>query len=47
MSNTDIVRAMFDAYLAQDRDTAEQLLGEVGLSGGAWVPLSSRRCRGE
>ena len=28
MSNTDIVRAMFDAYLAQDRDTAEQLLAE-------------------
>jgi ketosteroid isomerase-like protein len=28
MSNTDIVRAAFDAYLAQDRDTAEQLLAE-------------------
>jgi len=28
MSNTDIIRAAFDAYLAQDRDTAERLLAE-------------------
>jgi ketosteroid isomerase-like protein len=28
MSNTDIVRASFDAYLAQDRGTAEQLIAE-------------------
>ena len=28
MLNTDIVRASFDAYLAQDRDTAEQLIAE-------------------
>jgi ketosteroid isomerase-like protein len=28
MSNTDIVRAAFDAYLAQDRDAAERLLAE-------------------
>lgn len=26
MSNTEIVRATFDAYLAQDRDAAERLL---------------------
>jgi ketosteroid isomerase-like protein len=26
MSDTDIVRAVFDAYLAQDLDTAERLL---------------------
>ena len=28
MSNTAIVRASFDAYLAQDRDTAERLIAE-------------------
>ena len=28
MSNTEIVRASFDAYLAQDRDTAERLIAE-------------------
>jgi ketosteroid isomerase-like protein len=28
MSNTDIVRACFDAYLAQDRDTAERLIAQ-------------------
>ena len=28
MSSTDIVRAAFDAYLAQDRDTAERLIAE-------------------
>ncbi len=26
MSNTEIVRAVFNAYLAQDRDTAERLI---------------------
>lgn len=28
MSSTDIVRASFNAYLAQDRETAERLLAE-------------------
>ena len=28
MSNTDVVRAAFDAYLAQDRDAAERLIAE-------------------
>ena len=28
MSSTDIVRASFDAYLAQDRDTADRLIAE-------------------
>jgi ketosteroid isomerase-like protein len=28
MSNTEIVRESFDAYLAQDRDTAERLIAE-------------------
>jgi ketosteroid isomerase-like protein len=28
MSNTEIVRASFDAYLAQDRDTAERLIAQ-------------------
>lgn len=28
MSNTEIVRASFDAYLAQDRDTAERLMAQ-------------------
>jgi hypothetical protein len=28
MSNTEIVRPSFDAYLAQDRDTAERLIAE-------------------
>jgi ketosteroid isomerase-like protein len=28
MSNTEIVRASFDAYVAQDRDTAERLIAE-------------------
>ncbi|HEX8918343.1 MAG TPA: nuclear transport factor 2 family protein [Chloroflexota bacterium] len=28
MSNTDIVRASFNAYRAQDRDTAERLLAD-------------------
>ncbi len=28
MSNTDVVRAMFEAYLAQDEPTAERLLAE-------------------
>ncbi len=28
MSNTQIVRACFDAYLAQDRDTAARLLAD-------------------
>ena len=28
MSSTEIVRASFDAYLAQDRDTAERLIGK-------------------
>lgn len=27
MSNTEIVRASFDAYIAQDRDAAERLIG--------------------
>jgi ketosteroid isomerase-like protein len=29
MANTAIVRASFDAYRAQDRDTAERLLADV------------------
>ena len=29
MSNTEIVRASFDAYLAQDRDTAERLIARA------------------
>jgi len=28
MSNTEIVRASFDAYLAQDRETAERLIAQ-------------------
>jgi len=28
MSNTEIVRASFDAYLGQDRDTAERLIAQ-------------------
>lgn len=28
MVNTDIVRAVFDAYVAQDRDTADRLIAE-------------------
>ncbi|MDQ1538772.1 MAG: hypothetical protein QOE58_3165 [Actinomycetota bacterium] len=28
MSNAEIVRACFDAYVAQDRDTAERLIAE-------------------
>jgi hypothetical protein len=28
MSRTDIVPASFDAYLAQDRDTAERLIAD-------------------
>jgi ketosteroid isomerase-like protein len=28
MSSVDIVRASFDAYLAQDRDTADRLIAE-------------------
>jgi ketosteroid isomerase-like protein len=28
MHNTDIVRACFDAYLAQDTETADRLLGD-------------------
>jgi ketosteroid isomerase-like protein len=28
MSSADIVRASFDAYLAQDRDTADRLIAE-------------------
>jgi len=28
MSNTDTVRALFDAYLAQDRDAVDRLLAE-------------------
>lgn len=28
MSNTDVVRAAFEAYLAQDRDTAGRLIAE-------------------
>ena len=28
MSNTEIVRAFFDAYLAQDRDMAERLIAQ-------------------
>jgi ketosteroid isomerase-like protein len=28
MSNTDVVREQFDAYLAQDRPTAERLLAD-------------------
>lgn len=28
MSNTDVVRASFEAYIAQDRETADRLLAE-------------------